>query len=229
MQTMAPLGQEFSTPIPVGHTPTAQYNKAVKDQEASRKVASADADFYESKMSPEYKKFRTEFLKIKTAEELDKKLSELDTIYDSLPASATDLKFVAAQIIPFRVFRGIAWRLIPPMSEPKIVHSAVLTQVKNLAVNTKIFFPTEQWDAGTDYLTQPFVQNGVAPFVKKGEMIKQFPDRQQLLQDKNLMARGSWTGDVDVEAPLQAYVIGVIIPAAEKAADRIEKLDMSRA
>ena len=42
------------------------------------------------------------------------------------------------------------------------------------------------------------------------------------------MARGSWTGDVDVEAPLQAYVIGVIIPAAEKAADRIEKLDMSR-
>ncbi|MGZ3789112.1 MAG: hypothetical protein ACXVLQ_11350 [Bacteriovorax sp.] len=178
----------------------------MKKQEKNRKIASElDQEYFESKMSPEMKKFRDEFLKIKTADELDAKLTELDKNYEKL--ASDDIKFIAAQLVPMRALRGLVWRLIPTVEDTKIMHSILLTQVKNLAVNMKIFLPTDQWNAAFDYITQPFVQNGHFPYTKTGEAIAQFP-------------KGS-------ELQVQAYIRSVVVPLLRTAALRLEKLDLS--
>lgn len=194
---------DIKTPWKSNHNDlVAKMNK----QEKSRKIASElDQEYFESKMSPEMKKFREEFLKIKTADELDSKLTELDKNYDKL--ASDDIKFIAAQLIPMRAMRGLVWRLIPTVEDTKITHSLLVTQVKSLAVNMKIFLPTEQWNAAFDYVTQPFVQNGQFPFVAAGEAIAQFP-------------KGS-------EVYVQAYVRSTVLPMLRTSAKRLEKLDLT--
>lgn len=205
--TLAPFNEswavDYKSPLKSNHN---ELLAKMKKQEKNRKIASElDQEFFENKMSPEMKKFRDEFLKIKTADELDAKLTELDKNYDKL--SSEDIKFVAAQLIPMRALRGLVWRLIPTVEDTKILHSILLTQVKNLAVNTKIFLPTEQWSAAFDYLTQPFVQNGQFPFTNQGEAISQFQ-------------KGS-------EIHFQAYVRNSVLPMLRTSALRLEKLDLS--
>jgi hypothetical protein len=204
---MAPFNDswtsELSMPWNVNHNDLVA---KMKKQEKNRKIASElDQEYFEGKMSPEMKKFRDEFLKIKTADELDAKLTELDKNYDKLQSD--DIKFMAAQIIPMRALRGLAWRLVPTVEDTKITHSILITQVKTMAVNMKIFLPTEQWNAAFDYITQPFVQNGQFPFTESGEAIAQFP-------------HGS-------EMHIQAYIRNVVIPMMKTSAARQEKLDLS--
>lgn len=204
---MAPFNdswtEELSMPWNNGHNDLVT---KMKKQEKSRKIASElDQEFFEGKISPEMKKFRDEFLKIKTADELDAKLTELDKNYDKLQSE--DIKFMAAQLIPMRALRGLVWRLTPTVEDTKITHSLLVTQVKSMAVNMKIFLPTDQWNAAFDYITQPFVQNGQFPFTDAGEAIAQFP-------------RGS-------EMHVQAYIRNVVIPMMKTSTSRLEKLDLS--
>lgn len=207
LSKMAPFNDSWTAELSAPWN--AHHNDLVakmKKQEKSRKIASElDQEFFEGKMSPEMKKFRDEFLKIKTADELDAKLTELDKNYDKLQAE--DIKFIAAQVIPMRALRGLVWRLIPTVEDTKITHSLLVTQVKSMAVNMKIFLPTDQWSAAFDYLTQPFVQNGQFPFNDAGEAVTQFP-------------RGS-------EIHVQAYIRNVVIPMLKTSASRLEKLDLS--
>lgn len=200
----APYNSEWKKEIkPISWKPTL-FVERMKKQEKNRKIASEmDQEFFENKMSKEYKHFRDEFLKIKTADELDSKLVELDKNYDKLP---TDLKFVASQIIPLRALRGIVWRMIPVVESTKIAHSMLVTQVKNIAVNLKIFLPTDQWSAAFDYITKPFVENGSFPFTKQGEIVTQFP-------------KGS-------ELAVQSYIRSAIVPMMKKSAERLEALDL---
>lgn len=200
----APYQTEWKSEIkPIKWNPTSLVER-IKKQEKNRKIASEmDQEFFENKMSAEYKNFRNEFLKIKTADELDSKLVELDKNYDKLP---TDLKFVASQVIPLRGLRGIVWRMIPVVESTKIAHSMLVTQVKNIAVNLKVFLPTDQWSAVFDYLTKPFVENGTFPFTHNGEVVTQFP-------------KGS-------ELAVQAYIRNSIIPLMKKSAERLESLDL---
>lgn len=193
---------EFPSPSPALEEKSA---KAIQAQEATRKIASnMDQEFFEKKMSPQLKKFRTDFLKLKTAEELDKLLVELDTNYYDYPA---DLKFIAAQAVPLRALRGLVWRLVPTVEGTKIAHSLVLTQVKSIAVNMKLLLPTEQWEAGFAYVTQPFVENGTFPFVNAGNVVTQF--------------------DAGSEISVQGYVRSVLIPMMRQSAARLEQLNLA--
>jgi hypothetical protein len=200
----APFNTEWKKSIkPIQWNPTTTI-AMIKKQEKSRKLASElDQEFFENKMSKDFKKFRDEFLKIKTADELDLKLVELDTNYDHL---APDLKFAASQLVPMRALRGIVWRLIPTVKDTKIVHSMIVTQVKAMAINLKIFLPTDQWSAAFDYLTKPFVEDGNFPFIRKGEIVAQFPENSEVY--------------------VQGYIRSAIIPMIKKATDRLEQIDL---
>ncbi|MCM2279813.1 MAG: hypothetical protein NDJ89_17195 [Oligoflexia bacterium] len=126
---------------------------------AKRSVASIRA-VNETLMSSELKAFRDKFLSVKKAEEIDPLLVELEGNYENYPA---DLKFVAAQLIPLRTLKSIVWRLAPVVDRPKITHSMLLSMVQGWAARMKILFPTEQWDAGFAYVTEPF-EGGPAAF-----------------------------------------------------------------
>jgi hypothetical protein len=200
----APYKTEWKNEIkPIKWNPTI-FSDRIKKQERNRKIASEmDQEFFENKMSKEFKVFRDEFLKIKTADDLDNKLIELEKNFDKYP---NDLKFAASQLIPLRALRGIVWRLIPTVENTKIAHSILLTQVKSLAVNLKIFLPTDQWNAAFDYITKPFVENGIFPFVHTGEVVSQF-------------SKGS-------ELAVQSFFRSTIIPMMKKSAERLESIDL---
>ncbi|WP_413289275.1 hypothetical protein [Bdellovibrio sp. HCB337] len=200
IEELAPYDDSWKTSFPGSSPAFAEKSaKAMGEQEKRRKVASdMDQEFFEGKMSKEMKAFRELFLKVKTAEELDKLLAEADKNFDSYPA---DLQFIVAQAVPLRAFRGIVWKLIPTVEDSKTAHSLILTQVKNMAVNMKIFLPTEQWQAGFDYVSQPYMEPAT------GSLSQQFP-------------RGS-------EVHVQAFIRNTVIPALRISAARMEKINLS--
>lgn len=183
--------------------------KIIIEQEGKRKLASTiSEEWFESKMSAEFKEIRKNLLQIKTGDELDKRLSELDANFTKLKES--DSQFFVSQIIPLRALRGISWRLIPLVSETKLAHSFVLSIVKSMYTGANLFFPTNQTTAMSQYLTQPFVEDGVAPWERKGEAALAF-------------APPSAGG----EAQLQAHFKSVVIPMLETAAERILKVQFT--
>lgn len=203
----------YSYPAPVVTVLSKQENldaiKKIILQEGKRKLANTvSEEWFESKMSPEFKKIRDAILLISTGEQLDDKLAELEKNYNYLKES--DSKFFAAQVIPLRAMRGMIWRLKGLVEGNKLAHSVVLTTVKNVFVGANMFFPTDQTKAMSEYLTQPFVEDGQAPWTRKGEICLQFE-------------KASEGG----EAELQAHVINVVIPILETSAERLSHIQIS--
>lgn len=187
--------------------------KLMKNQESKRNVASESSmseEWFEGQMSAEFRHIRDEFLKINTGEALDNKLAYLDAHFEELKES--DTKFFVAQLIPLRSMRGIVWRLKPLVSDVKLTHSLLLTYTKSLVVNAQMYFPTNQTKALIEYMTQPFVANGVAPWANKGEIVEEFS--------------GASSGG---EAELQAHFTSVVIPMLMTAAKRVEMTNFGQA
>lgn len=127
--------------------------KAAKKRGKLRKLASNISD---KMMSKELRKFRDAFIKISTPEQLQMKLHELDSNYDKHPL---DLKYVTAQVILISIFRGIVYRLKPVAAKQKITHSYLLTTIRKLASNMRIFFPSKHVEAVFNYVTEPYLDN----------------------------------------------------------------------
>jgi hypothetical protein len=111
-------------------------------------------------MSKELKSFRSKFLEIKTPEELDYFLVEINNNYKNYP---DDLKLVVALISPIRAFKSFTYKVYPLATKEKISHSVILTQILNFASFMKVNLPTEQWMAGFRYVTEPFSANASDP------------------------------------------------------------------
>ncbi len=137
----------------------------------------------ESMMSKSFRAARERFLKVKSAEELEAFLVDLEANYDK--TQDNDLRFFAAQLLPLRELRGLVWRSRPIFSQSKITHSVVLTSVKSAVTNVKIFLPTEQWEAGLQYVSEPFVRDGVvaSEFKSEADLVAHFagPVREAVL------------------------------------------------
>lgn len=129
-----------------------QKAKKMALKRGKRKIASEDT-ITDDAMSEKFRNFRDKFLTIIKKEEVEKFLHELDANYDSYP---DDLKFVAAQIIPFLTIRSFAYKMYPLVSKVKVTHSAMLTRVQNFASFMRINLPTTQWEAGFRFASEPF-------------------------------------------------------------------------
>lgn len=127
------------------------FQKSTAKERSSRKVASQN-EITDDLMSKEYKAFRTKFLTLKTPEELDAYLTELDSKYDTYP---DDLKLTVALITPWKVMKSFVYKTYPLATKEKITHSAIVTQILNTASFIKINLPTDQWMAGFKYVTEP--------------------------------------------------------------------------
>jgi hypothetical protein len=127
------------------------FQKTKALERANRKVAS-DNELNDDTMSAELKHFREKFLAIKTPNELDTMINELDANYEKYPS---DLKMMAALIIPMKNLRAFNYRIYPFITKEKITHSVALTQVLNMASFMKINLPTDQWMAGFKYISEP--------------------------------------------------------------------------
>lgn len=118
-----------------------------------RKIASEN-EISEEAMSEKFRDFRDTFLTIKTKEEVEKFLLKMDAEYDSYP---DDLKFYAAQMVPFLGLKSFSYKMYPLLKREKITHSVLVSRVLDFASFMRINFPTEQWDAGFRFASEPFV------------------------------------------------------------------------
>lgn len=82
------------------------YDKAEKPNVTKRQIAS-NSHLSESDLSPEFKKFRDEFLTIKTADQLDSFLNRISVNYSHYP---NDVKVVASNLLMLKPLRGIEVR-----------------------------------------------------------------------------------------------------------------------
>ncbi len=146
-----------------GFDPTAvKYDWTTHEQFDALKKAAAErgkrapasaAALGDDLMSPEMKAFRDKFLAVKTAEQLDALMDQLDKGYDAAPA---DLKFVSTQLLPMRALRSIVWKMVPLVHKTRMAQSVLLTGVKQVASSMRVYLPTEQWEAGFAYVSEPF-------------------------------------------------------------------------
>lgn len=128
---------------------TWEKEKAV--DRAKRRIAS-NQEITDDLMSKELKIFRERYLAIKTPEELEKCLVEINANYESYPQ---DLKFITALLTPMHALRGFTYKMYPLVTKEKISHSIILSSVLNFASMMRINLPTEQWMAGFRYTSEP--------------------------------------------------------------------------
>lgn len=130
----------------------------MKASEKKRKPANT-IQLDESMMSNELRAVQAKLFNIKTSEEMEKFLAELDSGYDSAPS---DVKFYTSQLLPTRAFRGIFYRLRSLFEgKSNFIHSQILTIAKKLATKNQVYLPADHTQAGFDYISAPYLkQNG---------------------------------------------------------------------
>lgn len=144
--------------------------KNMKASEKKRKPANSSM-LDESMMSKELRAIENKLHSIKTSEQMDAFLSELDKNYDSQP---TDVKFYITQVLPTQAFRGMFFRLKTLFDgKSNFVHSQVITTAKSLATRTRVFLPYDHADAGYEYVSSPYLE-------KDGGMVAGFKTEEDV-------------------------------------------------
>lgn len=196
-----PYFQQLSAAAPFGPemadyrwTTPAQVKEGKARFGAQKRLPSNLKSADESMMSAEFRSTRDRFVKIQSSEELETFLTDLEKNYESFKED--DQRFFAAHMIPLREFRGVVWRSFPVFNQAKITHSFVLTMMKSSSASMHIYMPTEQWKAGFDYVTQPYVRDG--------KIVNAFR----------------------TEADINAFMAGAVRNSLLKAARRLQAIDL---
>lgn len=144
----------------------SEEDAAVKMKSSEKKRKPANSSMIdESMMTKELKAVQARVHAVKTSEDMDALLNDLDKNYDTYP---TDVKFYITQIMPVKAFRGIFYRLKPLFDgKSNFVHSQILTTAKSMATRVQVFLPYEHAQAGYEYIASPYVSS-------TGEMVEGF-------------------------------------------------------
>ncbi len=124
---------------------------------SSRKIA-ASQEFTEQNLKPDVVAFRQAYLASTTPDQLDALLVKADKEWNSY---SPDLKYFTANLIVARSLRGLVWRMRPLFesgslfSGNRATHGASVMILRQIAIGIDTFFPTEQWEAGFAYVTEP--------------------------------------------------------------------------
>ncbi|OUR93688.1 hypothetical protein A9Q84_19690 [Halobacteriovorax marinus] len=149
--TFASLDQYTSGYKWISHEKTVKAK--VKAKKRGRRSISSKVEVDDSRLSKEFKSFRKTYLSIKDPIELEKQLRHIDKNYDSYP---DDLKLVAAILTPMLEMKSFAYRMYPLLKREKVTHSVLLTRVYRFASFMSVNLPTDQWDAGFRFMSEPF-------------------------------------------------------------------------
>lgn len=183
-------------------TPGKDMPKLIKEarkRQQYRKTATGGIDT--SLMSPEYQKLRDGIINVKTGEELAGMLKTLDSKVDSYPE---DAKMLGSLLLLLKPMRGVVYRMIPMVEKPKITHSFLRNQVKQIASNMRLYLPFEHWEAGFSYLTEPYD-------VGNGKAVSQFENPKLFSKDKTAAIQ-----------QYQDFLESEVYPEFAKAANRIQ-------
>lgn len=145
-------------------------------QKSTRKVAS-EMTFSEADLSPDFVKFRDQFLAAKNADQISQLLQ---TSYDSYKKYSPDLQFFLAQMHVIRHHRGLVWRLRPLfetgrfLSGSKATHVMAVQFVRDAVTGLSATFPHAQTDAMIEYFTVPSKEMSINDQFKSVAAFQQF-------------------------------------------------------
>jgi hypothetical protein len=178
---------------------SAEFDKAIKDADAraNRTVAASDM-ITDQALTDQFKDLRSRFIGgpsykngkegeptqkgIKTPAELHTFLQDInnDAYYNAL---SPDAQFLAAQMAPLIAFHGFFNRAMDLMEPTPITHMASVVGLRTFASGVMVYFPTDQWKVGMEYITMPssdmgtlikdeddlhlFMQNELIPAIAK--------------------------------------------------------------
>ncbi len=199
-------------------TPSKSMPKLIAEarkRHAKRKLANYSAIDVKS-ISQEYKDIVRNVLNAKTPDQIHGLLLSLDKKIDSMPQ---DAKFLGAQLLMFKEFRGIIYRMIPMVSKHNATHSFLRNQVKVVASNMRIYLPLQHWEAGFDYLVEPYLISK-----KEKAVVDQFEDISAV---KNKIHSGKFEAIVASEQ-FQDYVGKHVYSAFARATNIIEDLNFEK-
>ncbi len=160
------LAAEKSIPPAVSETYVWMTDANFKQEKtlAHSRMERATASSHEANdqlTSPEFKEARARFLKIESAQELKKLITEMNTNYNTYP---DDLKLMTAMLSPILKFKAFTYKIYPFLAKEKITHSMMLSQVQNIAAFMNMNLPTAQWKAGFDLVTIPADEDDLIRF-----------------------------------------------------------------
>lgn len=106
---------------------------------------------------------------VHSPEELDALLVKLGTSYDGLDP---DAKWVAAQLLPLRVYRGIFARTINLLKNAKYAHSMVAASLRLATTGVSTYLPAAQWKVAVQYMSKPY--SGMIGDIDSEDQLLQF-------------------------------------------------------
>lgn len=151
------------------------------------------------------------FVKIKTTDELDSFITNLNNKYDELD---DDVKLQAARFIPFQAYRGIVQKLSPIFIGSKVTRTMLRSRIRKIVQRAGIFMPQENWQIALDYLIEPY--EGIKVF--NTNKAKGFYDI-----GSNMYKSGSSDKRTGIEK-FQDHLSAVVYPALSKATNRVVSL-----
>lgn len=163
----------------------SEYVKVKKEwSKQNRKVASS-MSFNGGDLSPDFKKLRDEWLKVKNGNEMEALLKKSHANYGSF---SSDTQYFLSQMHLAIPLRGIVWKLRPLFEKNKgflgnsSTHVTAIQAVRNAVTGLSMFLPTEQTDAGIEYFTEPSVS------MSKADQFKSMTEFQQFVTETMIPA-----------------------------------------
>lgn len=129
--------------------PYLAFNKPEKPMVVKRQIAN-NGHLGESDLSSEFKNYRDEFLRIKTAEQLDNFLDKTAANYKNYP---NDVKVVATNLLMLKPLRGINLRVEKLLGSSSSVARRMKMIVGHALRNIDLFYNVDQGYMLREYLT----------------------------------------------------------------------------
>ena len=186
--------------------------KKARKRHQTRKLANYNSTDKES-MSKEYRELIDNVIAADSPDKIDGLLAKLEKKIDSMPA---DAKFLGSHLLLMKPFRGIVYRMIPLAGKERITQGFIRNRVKILASNLRIYLPLEHWEAGFNYLTEPYK-------LKSGEIISQFEDAKERKSVRGSTVKRTYVKEFGAEN-FQEFIGAEVYPAMAKALERIESI-----
>ncbi len=163
-------GPEFNSSYVLPEVNEPKIVERIKNSESKRRPANTSS-LDESMMSVKLKEIIKRVHTLKTSEDFEAVLTELNSNYDSYP---NDVKFYITQVETIKSFRGIAYRLAALLEKKSnFLHSQILTQVKKIAANSNVLLPYQHIKAGFEYITSPYI-------TANGKLVETFKDEKEI-------------------------------------------------
>ncbi len=153
-----------------------QHKNELRKWNNLKRKPSSEHSYSESNLTKDFKILRAKWLSVKNAKQMEKLLKDsYKKIKNNKVAFSEDVKFFLAQMHLIIPLQGIVWRMRPIFEKHNFTHVSAVQLIRGTVSGVKLFFPTDQWNASIEFLTEPSIN------MRKSHQFKSILDYQEFL------------------------------------------------